>query len=109
MKSVIPTVTIILGVTIMTCISVCLISFQLQITGAREFHGACIDSIEASYGSPEVISNCISSASEKGYTLQVTNEAVYDDRPSYKVILTYTARILLFNINQVSTLEGFAC
>lgn len=108
MKSVIPTVIIILGVTVMTCIAVCLISFQLQVTGAREFHSGCIDSIEASYGNPDVISECISSASEKGYTLQVINQGMYDDRPCYKVVLKYNARVLLFNFDQDSQLEGFA-
>lgn len=92
----------------MTCIAVCIISFQLQITGAREFHASCIDSIEASYGNPQIISDCISEASSRGYTLQVINDGMYDDRPSYKVVLKYKASVLLFNFDQNSQLEGYA-
>ncbi|MDO5303349.1 MAG: hypothetical protein Q4E84_05550 [Clostridia bacterium] len=108
MKSTIPTVTIVLGVTVMTCIAVCIISFQLQITGAREFHANCINSIEASYGSRQVINDCISKADDKGYKLSVTEHGIYDDRPSYKVVLEYNAKALLLNLNQDTKIEGFA-
>lgn len=108
MKNIIPMFTTILGVTIMTCIVICLITFQIQVTGAKNFHANCIDSIEASYGEPAVITSCINDAAEKGYTLTVTADGMYDDRPSYKVDLTYTANIVLFNLTKTSTIEGFA-
>ncbi|MDD6043061.1 MAG: hypothetical protein PUB87_04815 [Eubacteriaceae bacterium] len=108
MKTIIPTITMIIGITIMTCVSICLITFQLQITGARNFHAGCIDSIEAGYGNETVINRCIDEAAEKGYRLEVTDDGIYDDRPCYKVVLNYNASILLFGLQKPAVIEGFA-
>lgn len=108
MKSIIPTVIAIISISLMTLIASCLIAFQLQITGARNFENNCVDRIQASNYEPEVIADCEKKATERGYTLTVQSDSLYANRTSVLVKLDYTATMPLFGIEKTSSIESFA-
>lgn len=108
MKSIVPTVITIIGITIITLTASCLITFQLQITAARNFHANCISRIQSSYYNTNVINECKSEASDRGYTLTVQDVSIYKDRKDVLVKLDYKASMLLFDLEKETSIEGFA-
>ncbi|MEE1038655.1 MAG: hypothetical protein U0K95_05750 [Eubacterium sp.] len=108
MKSIIPTVIAIVGITVLALISSCIITFQMQVTGAKNFHSNCISRIQASYGNDRVIEECKQDAEENGYTLTIKDLSIYEERKNMLVRLDYTATMLLFNIEKEGSYEGYA-
>lgn len=108
MKSIIPTVLIIVGITVLMLTATSVLTFQMQITGAKNFHSNCIDRIQAAYGSEDVINKCIEDASNNGYVLKVNDQTVYSNRKIISVTLEYTAKMLLFNIEKNGVYQGYA-
>lgn len=108
MKSIIPTVLIIVGITVLMLTATSVLTFQMQITGAKNFHSNCIDRIQASYGSEDEINKCIEDASNNGYVLKVNDQTVYSNRKMISVTLEYTAKMLLFNIEKTGVYQGYA-
>lgn len=108
MKSIIPTILAILGVTLTALVAATVITFQLQITAARNFHAGVIDQIQASYYNERTIEQCISESDARGYRLSISDATVYQDRKNVLVTMEYTTQMLLFNIKKTSVIEGFA-
>lgn len=108
MKSVIPTTLMILGVALIMLTASSVLTFQMQVTGAKNFHSNCIDKIQASYGDETVINKCVHEAQENGYTLKVEDQTVYENRKIISVSLEYTAKMLLFNIEKNGVYHGYA-
>ena len=108
MKSIIPTTIAIIGIAILALTASCLITFQMQVSGARNFHANCIARIQASYYNPDVIDECKDKAEERGYELTVTDVSIYEDRKDVLVKLDYTASMLFLGIEQDASIEGFA-
>ena len=109
MKSVIPTYILIIGFSILMLASSSLIAFQLQITGARNFHTNAISRIQSSYYSSAAITDLQGKASDRGYKLEVQDISVYpDDRKDILVTLSYDAYMPLFGVTKHGIIEGFA-
>lgn len=89
--------------------STSLIAFQLQITGARNFHTNAISRIQSSYYSSATITDVQEKAAERGYNLEVEDVAIYpDERKDILVTLSYDAYMPLFGVTKHGTIEGFA-
>lgn len=108
MKSIIPTILAILGITLTALVAATVITFQLQITSARNFHAGVIDQIQSAYYNEQTINNCIAKAQDHGYKLFVSDATVYQDRKNVLVSMEYTTQMPLFNIQKTSVIEGYA-
>lgn len=80
----------------------------LEEAGAREVHETMIGKIEDSGFDPEVIKGCVKEADKKGYELSVKNDGFYEEKPKYKVVLTYHLRVRLLGIANRQQIEGYA-
>lgn len=108
MKSIIPTYIIIIGFALITLVSSCLISFQLQVTTARNFHTNCVNRIQSSYYNTAVTNECIQKAADNGYTLTVEDVSIYPDRKDVLVTLDYKAVMPFLGVEKEGSIESFA-
>lgn len=87
------------------------IGMNKDISTARSFHTACIDSIENSGFNQEIISKWEENAEKFGYQLKISDESsvkAAETIPCYFVSLTYNIRLNLLGINEASTIKGYA-
>lgn len=89
MKSIIPTYLTIVGFCFMMLLGSSLIALQLQISGARTFHAACVNKLQSSYYAQSVRDACEQEAEARNYQLTVENVAVYRGRESQLITLKY--------------------
>lgn len=93
MKSIIPTYLSIIGFCFMMLLGSSLIALQLQISGARTFHAACVNKLQSSYYSDVVMVSCEQEAEARGYDLEVESVAMYRGRESKLITLRYPVAI----------------
>lgn len=92
-------------------ISIEFISVNKEISVARGFHTACIDSIENSNFDSRIITKWIEKANEYGFKLDIINlsSGVESDMlPFYYVSLNYKVNINLLGVSEESTIKGYA-
>lgn len=90
MKQIFEHMIIVLLIMLSIMIHSTMISGNLTITEARNFHSAAVAEIQASNFDTEVINDEKKTAEDYGWTLDVdTDTAIYDDRTAYKITLTY--------------------
>lgn len=97
-------------IVIVMIVSTCLffICSSLSNAQARNFHSATVAKIEASEGSEQIISESISEASAKGYTLRVTPVSLYENKKYFYVELLYEYSMPFAGTKRESKIEGFA-
>lgn len=93
MKSIIPTYLTIIGFCFIMLLGSSLIALQLQISGARTFHAACVNMLQSSYYSTAVETMCMREAEERGYTLKITPVSIYKGRQSKLITLEYDVAV----------------
>lgn len=92
-------------------VSVEYITVNKEITTARSFHSACIDSIENSNFDSSVISKWVEKAQEYGFTLLINDISAKKGEkviPCYYVSLNYVVSINLLGIKEESSIKGYA-
>lgn len=100
-------------ISLMAVLAACYIGSNLYITGARNFHTACINEIEASNYAPKVISALEEDARQKfGNGIEnCLNVMVYEIEGNNKiaeVTLAYTYDIPLLELSKRYEITGYA-
>lgn len=108
MKSVIPTVLMIVGITIMTAIGVCMICFQAQVSAAENAHAEAMATIQAGAGDPSVVSACAADVRSKTKNGRLYLKPAGRDAggETYLVCLQYTADLPIFQLSRQGTIQG---
>ena len=111
MKQVFEDMILIILLTMIAVVGSCMISANLEITQAREFHANAIERIQASHFDDSVINELIESApnQQPEWILEVKTVSVYDDRKDMKVVLKYKITPLpLIEDRDYRTITGIA-
>ncbi|MCH4007224.1 MAG: hypothetical protein LKE86_08680 [Eubacterium sp.] len=105
MKSVIPTMLMIIGIAIMTATAVCFLSFQMQVSAAENVHAECMTKLQAARCSPQAAAQCQKRAAILGKEshLEVIPEGSHD---SALVRLTYYADMPIFQLSRRGVIQG---
>lgn len=93
------------------CVLICIAIFfvNIQVTEIRGAFNNYIEQIEASNFNSETILWCIDSATENGWTLELSDETIYEDLRSYKVTLKYNVELPILGVDVRSgSIEGYA-
>lgn len=85
-----------------------IISVNLQISSAKQFHKEVVDRIETTNFSPVAIGSCVEEANKADYTLLVADKSVYDYKKSMKVTMFYQIKLPLLGIIKEGMLEDYA-
>ena len=92
-------------------ISIGILSVQVDMQNARDYHAAVVNEIENSNHSPSVIAACKQEAAENGYILEVvpyTNDFGHYSSTISKVTLKYEYVIVFLNIRSDEEIIGYA-
>ncbi|MGN1382517.1 MAG: hypothetical protein ACI4W2_06855 [Eubacterium sp.] len=105
MKSVIPTMLMIIGIAIMTATAVCFLSFQMQVSAAENVHAECMTKLQAARCSPQAEAQCQKQAAilGKGCHLEVIPES---SNETALVKLTYYADMPIFQLFRKGVILG---
>ncbi len=108
MKSVIPTMLMIVGIFIMTATAVCFLTFQMQVSAAENLHAESMTRIQASGCDPVEIASCQRDASRLGRNcrLQVIPGSGRNGDGTALVRLTYYADMPIFQLSRKGTVQG---
>lgn len=85
-----------------------IISVNMQISSAKQFHKEAIGKIETSNFAPTTIETCKNEAAEADYNLLVADKSVYDYKKTIKVTMFYTIKLPLLGIIEEGMLEDYA-
>ncbi len=113
MKIAIEVFSIVIAITLSCILFASIISSNNQNCYARDYYNVVINRIEDSNYNDQVISECVSDASSKGYTLEVEDVTAYEDQPSKYVTLTYYVSLPIFSLfgsdyEKQAVIEGYA-
>lgn len=81
-----------------------------DVSEAQNYHADAVTQIECSNFNPQVISACVSQASEAGYELSIT-PITYDasgNQRTAEVVLKYKYGIKLLELSEPKCIRGFA-
>lgn len=108
MKSVIPTMLMILGILIMTATAVCFLTFQMQVSAAENLHAESMARIQASGCDPGEIASCQSRVRSLGKdcSLQVVPENGKNGNHTALVRLVYYADMPVFQLSRQGVIQG---
>jgi hypothetical protein len=108
MKSIIPTYLTVIGFCFIMLLGSSLIALQLQISGARSFHAACVNRLQSSYYADAVETACEKEAEARGYNLKIESVAVYKGRESKLITIEYPVIIPFITSKAVTgTITGY--
>ena len=111
MRMIIGTFVSLILILYITFISIESINANQGVNTANKFQSSCIESIEYSNFSLNVINQWSEKAKEYGYDLKIVDLSVSKDNiviPCYYVTLTYNTRINLLGIKKESSIKGYA-
>lgn len=103
MSTIIKVYTAIFLVLMTVFVSIGILSAQVDIQNAQDYHAAVVNEIENSNHSPSVIAACKQEAANNGYTLEIVS---YPN--TTKVILKYKYTVSFLNIQSDKQIEGYA-
>lgn len=113
MKIAIEMFSTIIAITLACILFSSIISSNNQMAGARDYYNVVVNRIEDSNCNEEVIEDCRSEATQRGYELEIEDMTINEEQPSKLVILKYTITLPVFslfgeNLKKESTIEGYA-
>ena len=113
MKIAIEVFSIVIAITLACILFSSIISSNNQNCYARDYYNVVINRIEDSNYNDQVISECVSDAKSRGYTLEVEDVTAYEDQPSKYVTLTYYVTLPVFSMfgsdyAKQAVIEGYA-
>ena len=84
-----------------------------QISAARDFFQVAVNRIEDSDGNQQIISECIEEAKKDGYQLSIKDVTLYQDNPSYFVLLEYEVEFPIYQLfgeqyRKKAVVQGYA-
>ncbi|MGN0383108.1 MAG: hypothetical protein ACI4DS_02475 [Eubacterium sp.] len=105
--------TLVIVITISCLLFSSIISAHTQTAQARSYYGIVVDRLEDSNFNSIVFEECGQEAKDRGYELEIKDLTVYDEHPSYYIIMNYEISIPVFELfgNQVrkkAVIEGYA-
>lgn len=92
-------------------VSVGILSVQVDVQNARDYHAAVVNEIENSNHNSSVIDACVEEAKNNGYTLTVDSYTNSSGNYSFtvsKVVLKYKYTIAFLNIQSDKEIMGYA-
>lgn len=111
MKQLFEDMILIIILTMMAIVNSCMITANLEITQARDYHANAVERIQASNFDSAVIAEAIASApmQQSEWILEVKDVSIYDDRKDMKVTLKYKITPLPFvEDREYRTITGYA-
>ncbi len=107
MKSVIPTMLMLIGITIMTAVAVCFLSFQMQVSAAENLHAESMAEIQAAKANPATVAYFQRKAEEVLGSRSSLQVAASGDCAGTAVVkLTYYADMPVFQLSRRGVIEG---
>ena len=110
MKQIFETMVIVCLMIISLLLNLNMITTNLEITEARNFHANAVEEIQASQFNQDVINSKIAEAHADGrdWVLEVKDVTVYEDRKDVKVTLKYKIAEFPFRESEYRTIVGYA-
>lgn len=111
MKQLFEDMILIIILTMMAVVNSCMITANLEISQARDFHANAIERIQASNFNQSVIDEVVAAAplQQTDWILEVKDVSIYQDRKDVKVTLKYKISPLPYVTDkEYRTLTGYA-
>ncbi|CDC34714.1 MULTISPECIES: hypothetical protein [Anaerostipes] len=108
MKQIMSQVTTVLFLVFVAFFFLSILLTGATVSEAQKFQTEAVEEMQASHFSSEVIDEWLLKAREKEYTLTVTSDGFYEDRPCYRLELKYPIQIFFFRYQTKNELEAYA-